>query len=113
MCRIVMNNTRFQVGDTFYVAVFVENNTSRELNVQQFFALDVYGQYFFDPSWQETIDFRRMTIAPGYFGSTEMFNFIWPTGAGSAENLHLYLVYLDETTQELVGNWDMRTFGYH
>lgn len=108
----------YAAGDTFILTCDINNPAAQSLNVNLFVALDVYGTYFFYPSWREynpndpaSLDWAARTITTGLY-SEEILRFPWPTGAGAAAGINFIGAMLDRTTGEVVANIPITTFGF-
>jgi len=108
-----MSDTDIGGGESFRVDIrmynFLEDKT-----VQEFVLLDVLGiYYYFWPSWQETVDFRDVYLPVGTANVETIFDFTWPTGVGSFDNLRFWAAMVDPVTGGLFGDYDMVPWSYH
>jgi hypothetical protein len=106
-------------GEPFWVTGNCTNSGDpRTVNV--FFLLDVYGVYWFWPSWvyfnppeSTGIDFRTQNIPSGDSEIEVLPEFIWPdTGDDTVTGLYFYGAFLNEMMNEVIGDWDAQSFGY-
>ena len=76
--------------------------------------LDVYGQYWFWPSWRDDeVDFQTVDLVDGYYRHEELFNFTWPKVEGSASGLRFWASTIRIHEGELqVGPIACLEFGY-
>ena len=102
----------FEAGDPFLLQIDLYNGTVDTLNIQQFLLLDVYGMFFFHPSWGTAVDFVDRHIVPGYNEIETILDFTWPGNVGSANDLRFWLGYFDPMAQVIVGEIDTAEFGY-
>ncbi|MBN1296703.1 hypothetical protein JXA80_07970 [bacterium] len=107
---IVLNQSHYYGGDRFLLTVR-HSNSSSPIHVDRYILLDVYGMYWFWPSWSDAPDSSAVTISSGY-SESPVFDFTWPSGVGTAEGLRFWAALLDPTSIQLVGPWDYVTFGY-
>lgn len=95
-------------GDDFDLQMTLRNGTSTALNVNVFVALEIYGEYWFWPSWvhmDEGIDFQsNVTIPAASELHQAVLQFEWPDVHGPAQGLFFYGLLLDKTTMDLVGD---------
>lgn len=108
---IVLNQSLFDTGDNFRLAIRHSNSGSSVL-VDKYILLDVYGMYWWWPSWSEAIDSSSDSISSG-FTEDVIFEFPWPADTGSATDLRFWAALLEPGTSNLVGPWDYVTFGYN
>jgi hypothetical protein len=106
-----LNKTMFEPFDHFVLSTLIINN-SATIEVDEYILLDVYGSFWFWPTWSQTLDFERRTIEAGETYEDTIIDIWWPAGAGSADDLRFYGALLDPETSTLVCNFDMVEFGY-
>lgn len=111
-CDLLLNDTLFEAGETFLLQIDVRNGTTAMIDVQQFMLLDVYGLYFFHPSWGTDADFLNRHFLPGYSEVETILEFVWPANVGSADGLRFWLGYFDPVLQVIVGDINTVEFGY-
>lgn len=110
---LTLNQTFFEVNDPFLLQLSITNRTLTTYDLDQYLILDVYGLYFFHPSWGPLLDYTTKTIPPNYIATDTVLDFIWPSGAGTAMNLRFWLGFLQTGTQDLVGQINYTEFGYN
>lgn len=108
--ELVMNHEHYYGGDTFRLIMRHTNSGSAVL-VDKYILLDVYGMYWYWPSWSESVDFNQDSISSGYTEDV-IFDFTWPSNVGEAHDLRFWSALLEPGTANLVGPWDYVTFGY-
>jgi len=112
-CTIHMPSDDFGPGDDCYCDVIVCNPTSETYPMTPVFViLDVYGTYFFAPSFGD-FDHYTYDIVPGHFTISVLPSFSWPTGAGSAAGLSWYAAMTDQSISSLLGDLGVFPFGWH
>jgi hypothetical protein len=80
-----------------------------------FVLLDVYGQYWFAPSWislDEGIDYYTRDIPTGDDRMNVIFDFPWPDSAGSAQGIFFLGAVLDQSLSTLMSNVAEWEFGF-
>ncbi|MBN1357095.1 hypothetical protein JXA40_12605 [bacterium] len=111
-CEIYMPQTVFRAGDECYCDVYICNPGSETYqNIPVFVILDVYGWYFFAPSFEE-FDFYQMNIVPGLTTINVLPSFTWPSGVGSAFGILWYAGMTDPGITQLFGEYGIFTFGW-
>ncbi|GEM_PF-6624906 len=112
-CDVTMPSTSFHPGDLCNCLVTICNPGPKTyINVPLFVILDVYGEYFFAPSFTDLDHYTYDSIAPGTHLRTVIPDFSWPEGVGSASGLLFYAGMTNAEMTELLGEYDSFTFGY-
>lgn len=73
--------------------------------------LDVYGHFFFAPSFSSTFDYYKMVFSPGTTSVTVLPEFGWPAGAGSG-TATFYAGAMDPTMAQMISNLETVEFGW-
>lgn len=106
----------FQPGDPCYCLAFVCNPTDTPIIGHPLFViLDVYGTYYFGPSFNTVYDnylILNPRFEPGETVVEVLPEFAWPEGAGSAENLVWYGAMTDPDVTKLYGEMGSWQFGF-
>lgn len=76
-----------------------------------FVILDIMGSLFFAPSWTG-FDFTLVDCPPGEQTMNVLPVFSWPEGAGSFDGAVFYAALTDPDITQLIGDWDMWSFGW-
>jgi len=104
----------FTEGDACYLLANVCNNEGSTLTDNPLFiVLDVYGIYFFAPSWGETMDHYDQSFPVGLTQVNAITQFAWPTGAGAADGIFFYAALTDPAITTLVGQLGSWEFAWH
>ena len=105
-----LSQNLFHPGDLFQFIAEIFNadpepHTYKPLVV----LLEVENQFFWYPDWTE--QFETTQIEPGY---TTLFilDFSWPETGSSYDGVTFYGALLNPEFTEIVGRWDMVTFGW-
>ncbi|MBN2054992.1 hypothetical protein JW905_08715 [bacterium] len=109
---LMLNSNLFRAGEQFLLELDIDNENEETLVLEQYVILDVYGAYFFHPSWSVSLDFMARMISPGYSAREPILDFTWPEGAGAAQGLMFWLGFLRPGTIDVVGEIDFVTFDY-
>ncbi len=107
-----LNQEMYRGGDTFILSADACNNGDSDLEVDAFMLLEVYGYYWFWPSWSVDMDYSTITIPPCDCLEMTILEFTWPQDAGSADGLRFYCAMFEPGTWEMVGAMSMCSFGY-
>ena len=109
---IVMPSAMYHEGDPCYCDVVVCNPESTTYNdIPLMVVLDVYGQYFFAPSFT-SFDQYTIDVTPGQQTINVLPMFNWPADAGAASGLWFYAAMTDQAITELFGTLDSFSFGW-
>lgn len=95
----------YQPGDEVTISLLVTNHTGAGFTADVYVLLDIFGYYYFWPSWREAgsgIDHHRWYFEPGV-NELVLLQFTWPQGAGSGEAL-LYAALMEPDTFIPIGN---------
>jgi len=103
----------FAPGELFYCIVTACNPDQETYqDVPLFVFLDVFGAYFFWPSFSE-FDYQTVNIPNGATVFQIIDPFDWPAGAGSANGIKWIAGMTDQAISELLGTADTWDFGWH
>ncbi|MBN1355366.1 S8 family serine peptidase [bacterium] len=107
-----MPSEYFTPGDPCACRVFVCNpDPDGYANMPLFVILDVYGLYFFAPSFSD-FDYYSLALVPGEMEIEVLPEFTWPEGAGSASGILWYGAMTDPGITQLFGEMDTWEFGW-
>jgi hypothetical protein len=112
-CTVTMPSHNFGPGDTCYCDVTVCNpDVTPYSDIPVFVVLDVYGSYFFAPSFSG-YDYYTETIPKGETIIPVLPSFAWPPGAGTASGIVWYAAMTNQAISELIGQFGIFEFGWH
>ncbi len=107
----------FSEGDRCFLTAWICNDSYSTISGHPLFViLDVYGSYWFGPSWrsmEEGIDFYSDDYEPGITQVTVIPEFNWPANVGSASEIVFWGAMTDPGITELFGTHSMVTFGWN
>lgn len=107
-----LNQDVFEIRDIFHLSRTVVNG-GPGVAVDEYIILDVYGQYWFWPSWSESGDFQpRFLAADTVYAAETVLTFEWPPVNGAATGLRFWAALLEKNTQRLFGEYDMVEWAY-
>ena len=86
-----------------------ESETYNE--VPLFVLLDVYGAYFFAPSYSD-FDYYTITLEPGAAEKQILPEFAWPANVGSASDIVWLAAMTNAEISELFGAMDTWSFSW-
>jgi hypothetical protein len=110
---LAMPSDNFGPGDPCSCTVTVCNpGPQTYTGIPLFVILDVYGSYFFWPSFEE-FDYRAIDLPVGESDTSVLPDFAWPTGVGTASGLNWYAGMTNAEMSDLLGEMDVFTFGWH
>ncbi|MBN1552195.1 hypothetical protein JW979_12045, partial [bacterium] len=109
---LLLNSELFQAGDPFKLrAVCQDPGFSYPADL--YVILDVYGDFFFFPTWSKTPDSYRVNLDSSKPVAVFVLDFSWPAGiSGSANGLVFWGGMQDPETGEIIGQIDAEVFGY-
>jgi len=108
--QLLLSQTLFAEGDLFRFLVEVRKLRTGNYAADLFIALDVYGEYFFWPSWGRDVAWARRTYA-NMISREAILEFIWPGGAGEAQGIILWGALTRPDTIDLY-SWDNAVFSF-
>ncbi len=104
--NINLSSDIIQAGDTFSVTLETCNTGFETIESGRvYLVLDVYGLFFFWPSWSSTVDFVSRDISPG-LTEENVLSFTWPE-TGSTGTASFIALMTDEELTEALGSWDI------
>ncbi len=112
--NMLISRDIFTAGDMCKLdAVLVNESAGTPLsNMDLFVILDVYGEYWFFPTWNQTVEWVDLPTLNGGTTLYPVFNFAWPEGiSGSITGLRFWGALLD-STGSIYGEFDYVDFGY-
>ncbi len=105
--ELTISDMDFQQGETFLLSAMAD---SPGRSTADFYCvLDVFGAYYFYPSWGEVLDFETIML-PAMFDVLGPFT--WPAVSGSLQGLQFWAVITAPGTVDLFGEIGHVTFGY-
>ncbi len=113
---IQMPSHYFRAGDMCNCLVTVCNATETAISGHPLFVtLDVFGTFYFAPSFTVSLD-NYLDAYPEFPpGETEIAvieTFTWPENAGAANGLYFYAALTDPSVTDIFGEWDSWEFGW-
>ncbi|MBN2057120.1 TlpA family protein disulfide reductase [bacterium] len=102
----------FRENDVFSLQAVLTNNGSPRM-VDFYTALDVFGLYYFYPSWTEVLEFETVNLPGGDQYTVGVLGpFTWPAVDGTLEGLNFLGILTDTGTIDLISNVAVQSFGY-
>ncbi|MBN1551842.1 amidohydrolase family protein [bacterium] len=83
------------------------------INYPLFVILDIYGTYYFAPSYSSYDYYTLAELPPGLLVKTIIPEFPWPDNVGSADNILVYGAMTTKDFSQLFGNYGFFSFGWH
>lgn len=107
-----LNQDFFTPNDQFILTCQCANDTPQHLAVDLYLFLDFEGYYWFWPEWTQDLQSAALTIPANGFPPVALLEFLWPEGAGEADDLRFWAAYLEQGTLTLLGDISVVEFGF-
>ncbi|MBN1880477.1 S8 family serine peptidase [bacterium] len=112
-CTVFMPTNEYTAGVECYCDVLVCNpGSDTYTDIPIFVILDVYGMYFFAPSFG-AFDFYDEAIPPGLLTIHVLPSFPWPENTGTASGIIWYAAMTNPEITDLFGDLGTFSFGWH
>ncbi|MBN1880258.1 hypothetical protein JW823_09135 [bacterium] len=106
--------------DSFFIHGYLENSGSPLNDIQVFFLLEIYGEYWFWPGWTHYdlqtgsgLDYETRNVASGQTRIYVMNTFTWPdTGTAAINYMAIWGGMLDPFTSALIGDYGYAPWGF-
>lgn len=108
---LILNDSMFYDGMTFHLEMILTNTTASDIPVDVYIVLDVYGSYWFWPSWDVILDSRPDVLEAGESVRETILEFEWPEYKGNFDDIFIWGATLAAGTSDLVGEVDYVSFG--
>lgn len=110
-----LNKEVYYPGDRFTLTSSIKSYVNKVLNVDDYIVLQVFDMYFFWPSWVQypDIDRKSMNLVPYGMYEETILDFIWPEGAGTAENITFWSLITEKDTFNVISNIESVSFSYY
>ncbi|MGB3977130.1 MAG: C25 family cysteine peptidase [bacterium] len=106
--HLSMDDYTLKPGSDFNLVLTLRNGLAAPLTVHIFVALEVYGNFWFWPTWvsmEEGIAFvPEVTVPAATQLDASILRFVWPDVTGPAHGLFFYGLLLDSSTLDIVGH---------
>jgi hypothetical protein len=109
--ELMLNAEIYRAGDRFLLVLGIGNGGPSVLG-DLFIILDVYGEYWFWPSWTQRLDYDRRYFDGETYEEMAILDFTWPAGVGSAAGLRFWSAITETGGTTLLSNVDFVEFGY-
>jgi subtilisin family serine protease len=108
---ITTNQNHFSPGDRFLLSATLSNRQTQPLPAAEFVVLDVWGEYWFWPSWIQELDWMPRHLPPQRSNTEQLLEFTWPAGNQSGQGIRIWIGLLDDQTGEVLAI-DSCTFSF-
>ncbi len=108
---LMLNAEVFYETDRFLLEIDYLNPNAAPVQADVYLILDVYGVYWFWPSWTHEIDSASRSMPPRNATREILLDFIWPPYNGTFDGVTLWAAALVPGTSNLIGRYDHVTFG--
>lgn len=105
------NQRLYRANDLFILNLYIANHGPHNVDVNVYILLEVFGTYFFYPSWTENVEYIPARIPFPKEIETQLMNFTWPAGVAPINDMCFWGALVDPDTGELVGEYSMWDFG--
>jgi hypothetical protein len=107
-----LSQDMFQAGDPFILMAVLTNHGAGNHETDMYVILDVYGNYWFYPSWSQTIDKFRQPFWHKAQYVRYILDFIWPEVDSTADGIRFWGAITAPNNVEIIYSTDMVEFGY-
>lgn len=102
--QLHLNGQDYRPGQELLLTVSYENTTGYVYDVSLLVILDVYGQYWFWPSWTHAIDYQEYRLLPGEAVNDRfILGFVWPDSPVETIDGTFWSGFLDAERTRLLG----------
>ena len=109
---LTISDTVFSAGERFLLYVDAHNYSWQPLDGNLVIMLDVYGDYWFYPSWTQTLDGAAIALPAGHTFTDLILDFYWPDDSGTASGIFFWGALITQDWTGLIGDYDRVEFGY-
>lgn len=114
--HLIMSDTMVKEGDQFTLTYRLRNGMPTAMTVDMYIALEVYGAYWFYPTWvsmEEGVDFvDDVTVPAASEVHGDVLSFVWPKVEGQLTGLFFHSLLLDSTSGSMTGDYCWICWGY-
>ena len=100
----------FKNGDKVILSVYINNSFNVDKSLNTYVILDVYGNYYFAPSWSKEIDFYNFDVKANDSYSLTVLDFTFPEVEEHYNGLYFYSACTFPGTYILASNIDSVEF---
>ncbi len=108
---LILNQDVFRANDDFILG-FQWCNPADQFTAWLYVILDIYGSYWFHPSWSKEADWENVLFSALKVHERVILEFTWPENAGSMEGLKFWTGVLDPDSQEILGEIHWVDWGF-
>ena len=114
--NLILKDSLLQAGDSFDLSFDLDNAGTETLNADIWILLDVYGNYWFYPSWissTQGMDFQSgLMVSADTLYHEDVLQFTWPTGTGAATDLQFLGAAFYTGTFSFIGDLEIIPWEY-
>ncbi len=108
-----MPATYFREGDPCSLTATVTNYSYQDLtDIPIFVVLDVYGEYWLWPEWEQTPAYALINIPVGSQEIPVINPFTWPSNTGSATSIIFWGALTKPDFSDVLGTFGFWEFGW-
>lgn len=108
---MILNDLLLTAGDVFLLEWEVVNPLG-PFQARQAIVLDVWGSYYFWPTWTQEVGWGYRGFNPRSQTTQTILEFEWPAGAGSGDNIIFWAALLAENSWDVIGQVDFQAFSF-
>ncbi len=87
----------YETGDRFWLKVLIENG-GPDIITDMYVMLDVYGEFFFHPSWTSEMEYEIRDLLANWSYEFKLLDFFWPETGGTADGIVFWAILSDHET---------------
>lgn len=113
--KLTLVDPELEAGDLFDLSFRLYNDSNHSDTWDVYVVLDVYGYYWFWPSWKDFnqgIDKQTVLMQSAGQRQESVLRFEWPAGVGSAQGLNFYGAVFYSGTFNLIGELQIIGWSY-
>ncbi|MCD4655830.1 hypothetical protein K8T06_18065 [bacterium] len=109
---LTLSQDIFQFGDEFILSALITNPGPILVDQPFVVLLDVFGSYFWYPSWSNEFECDLIHVGIGE-SQQNILNFSWPEIEGTGNGIRFYSALLTSNYSAILGSYDMQEFGWN
>lgn len=108
---IRLNDDSYYFGMRYLLELDYLNPSLNDVDADIYVVLDVYGSYWFWPTWSRTAGYADRIMPKQKITTEVILDFIWPSYGGRFEGVLFWAAALQNGTTSLYGKYDYVSFG--
>ncbi|MBN2053706.1 hypothetical protein JW905_02210, partial [bacterium] len=95
----------YHAGDQMRLWTIIQNKEFYGVTVDEFIVLELFGNYWFWPSWNQDLDYVTTYLSPGARVEDLILQFTWTHETASIQNIIFWAALLESGTSDLFGTY--------